>query len=343
MDLNTLLKHTSRSLYLSVQALPQAMRPAFSVAYLLCRYADTIADTPLLPAERRLYWIAKFPSIIETQPNEEITQLAREINGGSENPYEKILIENLRPCLDAFNKISASQQPFILEVARAVCDGMKIDLQSFLPQNPATPKAFQTVQELEQYCRLMGGKPGLFWSQLIYQTTPIAADRKTFFELGQHIGDTLQIVNILRDLPKDLQLGRCYFPHEDLQTCGLTPADLFNPANSTRFEPIKRKWILWGLARLQDGIRYFTLLPKTHPGQRAAVAWPVLWAADTLYKIYREPDLLNVKKRVKISRGTIYSTLLLTPPIWLSNAVFEAWLTHKIRKFDLLTDGKKIF
>ncbi|MCQ2410144.1 MAG: squalene/phytoene synthase family protein [Elusimicrobiaceae bacterium] len=343
MDLETLLKNTSRSLYLSVQALPRAMRPAFSVAYLLCRYADTIADTPLLPAERRLYWIAKFPSIIETQPDEEITHLAREINGGSENPYERILIENLRPCLAAFNKISASQQPFILEVARAVCNGMKIDLQTFPQEKNAPVVAFQTAKELENYCRLMGGKPGQFWSQLIFHTSKIHTDKETFFELGRHIGDALQIVNILRDLPKDLQLGRCYFPHEDLQTCGLTPADLFNPANSTRFEPIKRKWILWGLARLQDGIRYFTLLPKTHPGQRAAVAWPVLWAADTLYKIYREPDLLNVKKRVKISRTTIHLTMLLTPPIWLSNAVFEAWLTHKIRKFDLSADGKKIF
>ena len=45
MDIETLLKNTSRSLYLSVQALPGNMRPAFGIAYLLCRYADTIADT----------------------------------------------------------------------------------------------------------------------------------------------------------------------------------------------------------------------------------------------------------------------------------------------------------
>ncbi|MBO7191591.1 MAG: squalene/phytoene synthase family protein [Elusimicrobiaceae bacterium] len=344
MDLETLLKNTSRSLYLSVQALPRAMRPAFSVAYLLCRYADTIADTSILPPERRLYWITRFPTLIEKQPAEEINQLAREIAGGSENPYEKILIGQLPACLQAFNRISEEQKPFVLEVARAVCEGMKIDLQVFTHEPNAPVKAFQTEQDLAHYCRLMGGKPGLFWSQLIYQTSDIPTDKETFFELGQHIGDALQIVNILRDLPKDLQIGRCYFPEEDLQKYDLSPADLVNTQNSLRFEPVKQKWILWGLKKLQKAPQFFRLLPKTHPGQRAAVAWPVLWAADTLYKLWQESDLLNPAKRVKISRGKIYLTLLLTPPLWLSNAAFSAWLQHKLARFGLeksvFSDGK---
>ncbi|MBR4355482.1 MAG: squalene/phytoene synthase family protein [Elusimicrobiaceae bacterium] len=336
MDLETLLKHTSRSLYLSVRMLPWAMRPAFGIAYLLCRYADTIADTSLLPADRRLFWISRFPAIIEKQPAQEIQQLVKEIEGGAENPYEKILIEQLQPCLNAFNQIPSEQRPFILEVARSVCEGMQFDLMLFPTRQGGVPKALQTRQELEHYCRLMGGQPGLFWSQLIYHTTSsIEMAKKDFFELGKHIGDALQIVNILRDLPKDLQIGRCYFPLEDLQQVGLTPMDLLKQQNSICFEPIKRKWIRWGLSRLQDGMQYFSVLPKTQFGQRAAVAWPVLWAADTLYKIYKEPDLLNQNKRVKISRARIYCTLLCTPLLWLSNRFFAAWLRHKINKFHM--------
>lgn len=334
MDLETLLKHTSRSLYLSVQMLPRAMRPAFSVAYLLCRYADTIADTSILPAERRLYWISRFPSIIENHPREEILQLTHEIEGGSDNPYEKILIQQLPACLEAFRHIPTQQQPFILEVAQAVCEGMKIDLQTFPTQAVTEPAAFQHPEELEYYCRLMGGEPGLFWSRLIDHTAHLSAPREAFFQWGQHVGDALQIVNILRDLPKDLQIGRCYFPREDLQAAGLMPAELLSPANSSRFEPVKQKWIKWGLTRLQDGINFFNSLPKRHFGQRAAVAWPILWAADTLYKIYREPDLLNTQKKVKIPRQTIYFTMLLTPFIWVSNRFFAFWLRRKIRKFN---------
>lgn len=333
MQLQTLLKNTSRSLYLSVQALPPSMRPAFSVAYLLCRYADTVADTQVLPAGRRLYWVERFARLVQTHDMARADQLAGELSGGSDNPYEQLLITQLRPCLHWLSQIPAAQQPLIWEVVASVCEGMRRDLTFFPSQPAAQPKALATAHDLEQYCHLMGGKPGLFWSKLIYSTCKVAADEQTFYTWGQAVGDALQIVNILRDLPRDLQIGRCYFPQEDLQTAGLTAPDLLNPQNSRAFEPVKQKWIAWGLERLASAKAYFAQLPKTQPGQRAAVAWPVLWTADTLYRVAQTPDLLNPHKRVKISRRVIYSTMALTPLLWVSNRFFGTWLSHKLRKF----------
>ena len=178
----------------------------------------------------------------------------------------------------------------------------------------------------------MGGKPGLFWSQLIYHTQPVHMEKDLFFQLGQYIGDALQIVNVLRDLPKDLQLGRCYFPQEQLSAYGLTPKDLTNPANAKSFEPIKHYWLLWGKEKLQHATKYWTALPKENLRTRAAVAWPILWTADTFNKLAFQPDLLNPNKRVKISRSTIYFTMLTTPALWASNAIFNKWLHHKLNK-----------
>ncbi|MBR5151752.1 MAG: squalene/phytoene synthase family protein [Elusimicrobiaceae bacterium] len=131
MDLNTLLKHTSRSLYLSAKMLPRSMRPAFGLAYLLCRYADTIADTQLLPLEKRLYWVQKFPALVRMQDTTQQEILTRDLTSSSENPYEKALITHLNDCLRALAQIPAEQQPFIYEVVQAVCDGMHMDLTSF--------------------------------------------------------------------------------------------------------------------------------------------------------------------------------------------------------------------
>ncbi len=333
MDIETLLKKTSRSLYLSVQVLPGSMRPAFGIAYLLCRYADTIADTSILPAARRMYWIERFPSLLQTQNSNDICQLAQEISGGSENPYEKELIKHLSPCLDLLNAIDSAQHKYIMDVVHAVCEGMKMDLSCFPSEHTAAPQAFDTPSQLERYCRLMGGEPGLFWSRLIYQTVAIQLPKDEFFSLGQHIGDALQIVNILRDLPKDLRIGRCYFPQTDLEQAGLTLPDLLNPAHSDRFEPVKRKWINWGIDNLKSAKPYFAQLPKTQPGQRAAVAWPILWTADTLLKVYQSADLLNPSQRIKISRGVIYRTMFVTPLLLISNTLFCRWLDKKLRAF----------
>jgi farnesyl-diphosphate farnesyltransferase len=332
MDLDLLLKNTSRSLYLSARILPKTLRPAFAIAYLLCRYADTIADTPLLPSERRLFWIEKFPELVRTQPQEQIRQIAQEISGTAENPYEAELIKNLPLCLDAYNKIEKDLQTYILEVVQNVCAGMKIDLSTFPNCHGAEPAAFETQKQLTQYCRFMGGKPGLFWSQLITHIYRVKVAQSTFFEWGEKIGDALQIVNILRDTPKDLSFGRCYFPAQELQGQHLCAKDLLNAQNSPRFEPLKHAWIQWGKQNLEHAKKYFAAIPKTAFAMRAAVAWPVLWTADNYVKLSEEPDLLNPQKRVKIPRRVIYFTMLLTPFILLSNTLFNAWLSRKLDK-----------
>ena len=333
MDTETLLKNTSRSLYLSIQALPKALRAPFAIAYLLCRYADTIADTHLLPAKQRCGWIEKFPQLVINQNAQEVFALTQEISGKSENKYEEELIKNLSLCLQQFNTLPDGFKPLVLEVVQAVCEGMKIDLTYFPTQKNEPINAFEKVEQLEHYCRLMGGKPGLFWSKLILKTTKLPVESNVFLAWGQQIGDALQIVNILRDLPNDLQLGRCYFPLEDLQQTGLTPNELLRAENSARFEPVKQKWIRWGLSRLEAAPRYFSALPKTQPGGRAAVAWPILWTVDTLYKIAQSPDLLNRQKHIKIPRSTIHFTLACTPVLWVSNTAFSVWLKRKINRF----------
>src|SRR5260370_34747825 len=49
-----LLKQVSRSFYLTLRVLPAYIRTQIGLAYLLARTTDTIADTELVPLERRL-------------------------------------------------------------------------------------------------------------------------------------------------------------------------------------------------------------------------------------------------------------------------------------------------
>ncbi len=333
-DLNELLKHTSRSLYLSARLLPTDVRDGFCVAYLLCRYADSIADTSLLPPPQRAAWIKDFPSFLTHPQDKKWQQLPQTISSSATNIYEEQLLRNLPACLQAYAQLPAWQQPLILQVVRAVCSGMEIDLNTFPDENSGTVRAFGTAGELENYCHLMGGEPGVFWSQLIAHTVALPLKQEKFLALGKQIGDTLQIVNILRDLPRDLRIGRCYFPQEELQSYGLQPADLLDEKNSTRFEQIKQKWISWARQNLQAAYAYLRALPKSQLAHRAAVAWPVLWAADTLKKLAQESNLLDPQVRVKIPRSRIYLTMLATPLIWASNTLFEKWLFCK------LSDGK---
>lgn len=328
--LQDLLKHTSRSLYLSARLLPPAVRDSFAVAYLLCRYADTIADTALLPPQKRLYWIEQFPSLVTYPDEQKLNDLVQEIAVQQNLPYEEKLLRQFSACAAAFDQLDSWQRETILWVVHQVCAGMELDLKTFPDEKSGQIGALQTAAELEHYCQLMGGAPGIFWSKLIANTVRLPIAEEDFCKYGQAIGDALQIVNVLRDLPRDIQIGRCYFPAEDLQQCGLSAADLADEKNSPRFEPVKQKWIAWGRKKLEAAYPYMCSLPKTQPAHRAAVAWPVLWAGDTLNKLAQEKNLLSAKVRVKITRRRIYGTMAATGPLLLSNFLFCLWLQCKL-------------
>ncbi len=331
-NLDELLKENSRSLYLSACLLPTPVRATFSVAYLLCRYADTIADTSLLPVEQRLSWISIFPSLITHPDNNKITQLVNAVS--SSEPYlaEEKLLHNFPLCLDAFQNLGVFEQEATLEVVKAVCKGMQIDLQTFPDEKSGKLKAFTTPEELKYYCYLMGGEPGKFWSQLLVHTHATYLHPNVFLPLGTEIGKALQVVNILRDLPRDLRIGRCYIPAEDLAQEGIIAADLLKPEIAAKFEPIKRKWIHYARKKLMAAHRYFSVISFMQPRHRMAIAWPILWAADTLRLLEQEHNLLDPNVRVKITRNRIYGTMAATPLLLLSSFLFSTWLNTKLRR-----------
>src|SRR5437868_3097897 len=95
--LNNLLRDTSRSFYLTMRVLPQAIRPQISLAYLLARTTDTIADTEIISVENRLESLAGLSDRI-------MGVHGRALNFGvfAENqasPAEKVLLERFEDAL----------------------------------------------------------------------------------------------------------------------------------------------------------------------------------------------------------------------------------------------------
>lgn len=123
-------------------------------------------------------------------------------------------------------------------------------------------------------------------------------------------------MNILRDLPKDLRTGRCYLPAPELATCGLTPADLLDPACEPRLRPVYDRWLDRAEQHLAAGWEYTNTLPRGQIRLRLACAWPVLIGLQTLRRL-RTSRVLDPAARIKITRaevrGIIVKTVLRYP------------------------------
>lgn len=320
MDLNTLLKENARTLYLSAKIMPRGQRQKFTVAYLLCRIADTIADTPILPLKDRIYFISNYPNLVKTQDKELLAKYLA-LNLQIDKKYEKeiTLLENLPLCLGAYTNLDNRAQADTWEVVCAVSSAMEWDLNYFADEDLTyLLKAVPSDKETIDYCAHMGGAPGVFWAKLLLN----GKENQKFIDDAQKIGMALQITNILKDTASDLKLGRIYLPITDLTKHSLMPQDLHEKKNYKLFLPIVYKWLHFGLDNIATAPDFLKQIPFYKVFARAAVMWPVLWALETYQSILCSRNLLDIKYRPKFARKVIYKTMLLTPFFVWSNTIF---------------------
>ena len=323
IDANEIIKRVSSSLHLSIRALPGSMRPVFSAAYLLCRAADAIAVTELIPRHRRIYWVEKFPSLLLNRRlrEAELPALANETANIDESVAARGLLRSLPEIFIAADALSKEDHRLVYEVFCEVCAGLTTDLNTF-GQDTATLKAFQTAAQLEKYCRRIGGGPGIFWTRAILQHTDIADKDNILVEQGRMLGETLQLINIMRATPSDLRRGRCYWPQEELDAAGLEPQDLFSIAAQPRLRRILRKCISETVQKMTVAEEYVSCLPEQQFRLRAAVIGPVYWGMDTLQEIWKSNTLLDPQFCAQTPASRIYFSIPKTSAVLASDIAF---------------------
>ena len=313
--LNDLLRATSRSFYLTLRVLPASVRPQISLAYLLARTTDTIADTELVPLEQRLDSLRKLRERILGQNTAPLNfgEFARQQG----SPAEKLLLEKVGESLAALQDCSGPDQKLIREVLATITGGQELDLRRFgqitLPPEGGSPNivALETMAQLDDYTYRVAGCVGEFWTKIcrVHLFPAVRIDEVPFVNNGMRLGKGLQLTNILRDLPADLGRGRCYLPTEKLDPAGLRPEVLLSPANELKFRPLFHQFLDKAEAHLAAGWTYTNTLPRGQLRVRLACAWPILIGAKTIGRL-RAVNVLELRQGVKISRREVRAIMV---------------------------------
>lgn len=338
--LQTLLRDTSRSFYLTLQVLPRSVRPQIGLAYLLARATDTIADTELVPVEERLAGLEALRDRIlgiRAEPVN-LARLAMSQRGRTAIA-EKRLLDRIEAAVGQLGRLGQGDLEAVRAVLTTITGGQELDLRRFeappvppavaeapplLPPVIVPPplpvaarggrkeiRALANATELDDYTYRVAGCVGEFWTHLTRRHCfPKARlDETALLADGIAFGKGLQLVNILRDLPRDLRNGRCYLPLDELAGAGLSPTDLLNPSNEPKLRSIYRAWVEQAYRRLEAGWRYTNTIPACHYRLRLACAWPVLIGVRTLVKLLSS-NPLDPLQRIKVSRSEIRQILL---------------------------------
>ena len=307
--LTDLLQQVSRSFYTTLRILPAPVRRQIGLAYLLARATDTIADTGIVPVSQRLNALQLLRGHIlgERCGPLDFGELAR--HQGS--PGERVLLQRVTEAIDLLDGFSEADRQLIREVLRTITSGQELDLQRFAQASAENILILGTDPDLDDYTYRVAGCVGEFWTKLcrthLFPNTRL--DDARLLADGVRFGKGLQLVNILRDLPADLQKGRCYLPADGLARLGLSSANLLNPSNEPKFRPLYNEWLDHAEAHLAAGWTYTNALPGRHVRVRLACAWPILIGMKTLTRL-RRGNVLDPQQRIKITRAEVKALIL---------------------------------
>ena len=306
-----ILKDVSRSFYLSMRVLPKEMREPISLGYLLARASDTLADTAELDAGLRAEMLDGFQKALLSDDDREqwLARLAAEVTPKQQHEGEKTLLKNMAGVFSWLDSLktkfsseagvenysspvkttAASQHAAILTVMGHILRGQRLDIERFELRDDFK---FTLDTELEEYCYLVAGCVGEFWTEIGFISMESFAkiDAARMNRWGANYGKGLQLINILRDLPNDLKQGRCYLPGVDVE-------------NKEQIMSEAARWRLRARDYLNDGSAYAVEL--NHRRTRMATALPGIIGEETL-DLLDQADWSELQNGVKISRNQVY-------------------------------------
>ena len=186
MNAAKITRDSKSNLALAFVALGRERRADITVFYAFCRVVDDIADSAEITLEDKARALAEWRQWLHGSAPDE-PALARDVRG-------------------LFAKYAIT--PPMLE---EIIDGMEMDLRN---------TRYRTFEELRVYCYRVASAVGLVSIEIFGYRNPACRD------YAIQLGYALQMTNIIRDVGKDLTVGRIYLPEEDLACFGYAEADL---------------------------------------------------------------------------------------------------------------------
>jgi farnesyl-diphosphate farnesyltransferase len=306
-----------------MKVLPAGLRPPVSLAYLLARAGDTIADTRLLPTPRRLELLLAFRAQVNGAGDAAAMREIAALTAHQQDSGERELLQSLADAVALLGALADADRAAVRGVVTTLTEGMEMDLRTFPPEDSGRVGALPDLAALDRYTYLVAGCVGAFWTRITMAHVPALRgwDAEAMSSCGVRFGKALQLTNVLRDIPRDLRIGRCYLPADGLAALGLRPEDLLLPESGARARPLLVDLLRLALDHYAEAERYILSIPRRCGRLRMATLWPVLIGLPTLAQLARKAAWLDPAEPVMVPTPYVKRMLALSWPAVHSNSL----------------------
>jgi len=310
-----MLPRVSRTFAPTIRMLPKRLYVPVTIAYLLCRIADTVEDEESLTCEEKREYLLLFAEIFKEGGLESEQEFIKHVQKIPEHNADIYLLKNLDKVYSVFKSFSAEVQQVIGTWVIEMTMGMIKYAQS---NNRRKWQFLKSMKELDEYTYYVAGTIGHLLTALFAhfskKITPAIVQRLENF--SESFGKGLQLVNIIRDMTKDSYRGQSYIPDEILQKYRLTRHSIYKTDNSEQVEKLFNEMIQLAVDHLDKALAYVVTLPKEETRIRIFCLLPLFWAMQTLRVIQTNALGLLRTDSIKISRFVIrvefFKALILT-------------------------------
>lgn len=189
----------SKSFYFSACLLPRQKRWATFALYGFCRHIDNLIDKP---RERSLPDTLRELDFLEAELNTAYR------TGESEHPV-------LRPFI-AVAMHYGIPKDYPLDLIK----GVRMDTEN---------NRYNTFDDLYLFCYRVAGVVGLMMTHVLGHKSDDA------FQYAEKLGVAMQLTNIIRDVKEDKNMGRIYFPLEELHAHGCSARTILDEHMTPQF------------------------------------------------------------------------------------------------------------
>jgi farnesyl-diphosphate farnesyltransferase len=313
-----ILPRVSRTFAPTIRMLPKRLNIPVMTAYLLCRIADTVEDEESLSRAQKREYLVLFADIFRDGGDQAEEKFINCVQRIPDHNHDVYLLKNL-------DKVYAVYKSFSLEVQQLIgiwVVEMTMGMVKYAQANNRRKWQFlKSMKELDEYTYYVAGTIGHLLTALFahfsQKITPAIVPRLESF--SESFGKGLQLVNIIRDMTRDLRRGQSYIPDEILHKYRLTRRSIFEADNSEQVEKLFNEMVRLAVDHLDKALDYVVTLPKEETRIRLFCLLPLFWAMQTLRLIQTNTLGLLKTDSIKISRHVIHLEFLKALILTFSN------------------------
>lgn len=328
------LPRVSRTFALNIRLLRGDLGEAVRCAYLFCRIADTLEDSPRVEPRQRRAWLEEYRSLFPVAPEAPARAAAwaarfQQLDAADD---DVALCGNAAHVFTAFAVLPAALRQPVEDCVREMAAGMS----EFAARRAGSPDGrlrLETVDDLERYCHYVAGTVGIMLCRLFAATSPrLDPERlRRMRGLAGRFGLAMQLTNIAKDVADDARRGAFFVPRVLTARHRLRPDDLVDPAYRDDARAVLRDLVGHAVEALDAAVAFTLLIPRRETRLRLFCLWPLFLALRTLRRVQEDDRVLVPGARVRMSRAAVRHCLAATTAVAGSNHAIR-WLYARDRR-----------